>query len=149
MSTAIHLAGPESAPRVLDLMERCHQELALQSEPEHRDAAVLPLLEGSPLGAVWIVGPARAPLGYVIISFGWSVADGGMTGTLQEVFIRENVRRRGIGTEVVRAISVSLRKAGLRTLSAEMAPDKALAQRFCERCGLRRAPDTVHLIERL
>lgn len=149
MTSAIHLAAPDDLPRVLSLMERYHAETALPHDDQHRTDVVSPLLDGSPLGAVWLIGPARAPLGYVLVTFGWSVAAGGMIGWLDEVFIRPSVRRRGIGTECLHAVSVSLKAAGMKAMHVQLDSDNAAAARFCSRAGFVAAPDQTLMTDPL
>ena len=73
MNTAIHLATPAELEPLLALVARFHDEMGIPSDDTLRRAAVAPLLEGSPLGAAYLFGPARAPIGYVIVTFGWSL----------------------------------------------------------------------------
>ena len=140
MSTAINLGGPEDDERLLSLMARYHEECGLDFDDEHRARVAAPLLEGSPLGAVWLIGPQRAPLGYVLVTFGWSVRLGGMIGWVEEVFIRPSVRSRGIGTEVLHAIAVSLGPAGIQALQVRVDGDERLA-RFYKRVGFAQTDD--------
>ena len=140
MTAALTLACANDAEKLLDLMGRYHAEAELTYDDDHRALAVVPLLGDSPLGAVWLVGPARAPLGYVTMTFGWSIDKGGMTATLAEAFIRPSVRSRGIGTEALHAIMVQLSKAGIKAFLAAPQAEAARAIRFCER--LRLYPDT-------
>jgi GNAT superfamily N-acetyltransferase len=135
MSTAIHLAGPEALDRLMPLMTRFHAERGLPHDDDHRRAMSEPLLAGNPLGAIWLIGPQRAPLGYVLVSFGWSTARAGMEGWVQEVYIRDSVRGRGIGTEVLHAITVSLTQAGLKALHVRLDEGDARAARFCGKVG--------------
>lgn len=134
MTTAINLGGPSDDERLLSLMARYHEERGLPYDDDHRAAVAAPLLEGSPLGAVWLIGPQRAPLGYVLVTFGWSVRLGGMVGWIDEVFIRPSVRSRGIGTEVLHTVAVSLGQAGLRALQVRVDDDARLAK-FCTKVG--------------
>ena len=143
MSTAVHLAGLDDLDRLLALMERFHAETALPHDDAHRRRAAAPLLAGSPHGAVWLIGPQRAPLGYVLISFGWSVAYAGMEGFVTEVFVRETVRGRGIGTEVLHAIAVSLTQSGLKALHVRLDQSDAASARFCAKVGFAPRPDTL------
>lgn len=136
MTAALTLAVADDAEKLLDLMGRNHLEAGLAYDDEHRAMAAGPLLGESPLGAVWLVGPNRAPLGYVTITFGWSIEKGGMTATLAEAFIRPSVRSRGIGTEAMRAIMLQLSKAGIKTFLAAPSADAPRAIRFCERLRL-------------
>lgn len=116
MTTAIHLCGPEQEEQLLTLIARCHDELGITSTPEHRKAAATPLLRGAPQGAAYLFGPARAPTGYVVVSFGWSIQLGGMTATIDDIYIRPSVRRRGIGREVVHAIARMLKAVSVRAM---------------------------------
>lgn len=134
MTTAINLATPDNADQVISLMGRYHEEAGLPYDDAHRAEVTAPLLAGNPLGAIWLIGPSRAPLGYVMVTFGWSVAHGGMVAWLEEAFIRSSVRNRGIGTEVLHAVVVNLRQAGLKAMHTQLAPD-ARAVGFCKRCG--------------
>jgi len=140
MTTAINLGGPADDERLLSLMARYHEERGLDYDDAHRAKVAAPLLEGSPLGAVWLIGPQRAPLGYVLVTFGWSVRLGGMIGWVEEVFIRPSVRSRGIGTEVLHAIAVTLGPAGIEALQVRVDGDERLA-RFCKRVGFGRTED--------
>ncbi|MBS1303570.1 GNAT family N-acetyltransferase [Loktanella sp. SALINAS62] len=137
MSTAITLAAAADAERVLALMARYHEEAQLPHDDTHRATVAGPLLDGSPLGAIWLIGPSRAPLGYVMVTFGWSMPHGGLIGWLEEVFIRPSVRGRGIGTEVLHAVTVNLQRADLRAMHVFLPSDDAGLVRFCTRTGFR------------
>ncbi|WP_386681470.1 GNAT family N-acetyltransferase [Loktanella sp. R86503] len=138
MSTAIALAGPGDADKVMDLMARYHADAGLPHDDTHRAQVTRPLLDGSPLGAVWLIGPKSSPLGYVMVTFGWSMAHGGMVGWLEECYIRPSVRGRGIGTEVLHAVAVNLGRAGMQAMHAILpAADPDAAARFCARAGFR------------
>ena len=74
-------------------------------------------------------------MGYVIVSFGWSVEFGGLEGMIDEFYVREAVRGRGMGSEAMRALTAALSDAGLRALHLEVGEDNAKAQRFYSRLG--------------
>ncbi|EAQ01612.1 acetyltransferase, GNAT family protein [Pseudooceanicola batsensis HTCC2597] len=118
--TALHLASVDDLSKLMPLVGAFHAEYGLDLSEDHRERALTPLLEGSPYGAVWIIGPTRAPIGYVIISFGWSVEFGGMDGFLDEIYIRPGVRGRGIATEVMETLPKTLADSGLRALHLEV-----------------------------
>ncbi|MEL7025686.1 MAG: GNAT family N-acetyltransferase, partial [Pseudomonadota bacterium] len=104
MSAALHLAIPEDITRLMPMVEALHSEIGISTDAAARDAAVKPLLDGSPHGAIWLIGPRAAPVGYIAITFGWSLALGGLTGSIDEFFVRSQVRGRGVGTEVLAAL---------------------------------------------
>lgn len=149
MNTQIHLCGPEDRAPLLSLVARCHDERGTRLDDDARDAAILPLLEGSPLGAAYIFGPRRAPIGYVIVTFGWSVPLGGMEGTVDEVFVRPSVRRRGIGGSILHEIGAALADAGLRALHMRVDAADAPALSLGRRAGFTPRDEARHLVRLL
>jgi ribosomal protein S18 acetylase RimI-like enzyme len=135
VSAALHLAGVADLDRLVALVAAFHEVEGIRLTDAARRDALLPLLEGSPHGAAYLIGPARAPVGYVVVCFGWSVALGGMTGYVDELFVRPRVRGRGIATEVLQALAIALGQAGIRALNLSVDRDNARARRLCDRSG--------------
>jgi ribosomal protein S18 acetylase RimI-like enzyme len=133
MSAQIRLARPEDLATLLPLVAAFHAEEGIESSEEQRISAVQPLLEGIPYGAVYLIGPARAPVGYIVVTFSWSVEFGGMDGFVDELFIRPPVRGRGIASEVLIALPRTLAEAGIRALHLEVDKDNEAAQRLYAR----------------
>jgi len=117
--TALTLAREGDLDRLLPMVAARRQEAGLGVDETAARAALLPLLEGSPHGAVYLVGPPRSPIGYVALSFGWSLAAGGLTARIDELHIRRAVRGRGIGAEVLGSLPRALGAAGLRAIDVE------------------------------
>jgi len=135
MSAALHLAKPDDLDRLEVLVAAFHAEAGLGSSQETRRAGLAPLLEGIPHGAAYLIGPTRAPVGYVIISFGWSVEFGGMDAFLDELYLRPAVRGRGIASETLLALPAALAGAGVRALHLEVGRDNEQARRLYTRVG--------------
>jgi len=133
MSAALHLARPEHLEKLLTMVEAFHAEEGLETSPELRRAGIEPLLEGIPYGAVYIIGPTRAPIGYIVVTFGWSVEFGGMDGFVDEIYIRPPVRGRGLASEVLIELPKTLAQAGIKALHLEVDRDNAQAQRLYQR----------------
>lgn len=133
MTTAIYLATPEDAARLLPMIAAFHAEYGIDRTDDQRATALAPLLEGSPLGAAWLFGPSKAPTGYVIITFGWSMEFGGMEAFVDELFIRPSVRKRGIASEVLSAIASSLRDVGVTAIHLEVDRAEEATQRLYAR----------------
>lgn len=138
MTTAITLAREDSLPRILDLIERREVEAGApdwdDDDRVRRGRLLAPLLAGGPEGAIWLIGPGRAPLGYAMVTFGWTTREG-REATLDDLYVRPSVRLRGIGREVVNAIGVSLRGSGVRRLLVRLPRNARSAQEFCAACG--------------
>lgn len=135
MTQVLHLATPDDLDKLERMVAAYHGFEGIESDEATRRAALQPLLEGSPHGAVWLIGPKMAPVGYIAVSFGWSIELGGLDGVIDEFWIREAVRGRGMGGEALLALQKALRSAGVTALSLEVAQGNATAQRLYARAG--------------
>ena len=87
MSAVLTLATVEHLDRLLPMLASFHAEEDIKISDEQRAEGLTPLLEGSPHGVVYLIGPPRAPIGYIVISFGWSIEFGGMDGFVDELYV--------------------------------------------------------------
>lgn len=147
MSAALHLAKPDDLPRLQSLVARFHAHEGIEQADDLRAKALLPLLEGSPHGAAYLVGPRQGPVGYIIVSFGYSVEMGGIDAFIDEFYIRENVRGRGMGAEVLRALMPALADYGVKALHLEVGRENPGAARLYGRLGFE-AREKYHLMTR-
>lgn len=135
MSAALTLATPEHLERVVALCAAFHAEEGIEMSDETRRGGLVPLLDGIPHGAVYLLGPPKAPIGYVVITFGWSVEFGGLDAIIDELYIRPGVRGRGIATEALLALPRALSAAGLRAIHLEVDHTNAPAIKLYKRVG--------------
>lgn len=120
MSVALHLAKAEDLPALTGLVAAFHEEMGIAQTEPAREAALRPLLEGSPYGAAYLIGLARAPVGYIVVTFSWSVEFGGLEGTIDEFYIRPKVRGRGMGLRALESLVSALEEVELCALSLEV-----------------------------
>jgi len=145
VTAALHLCQPGDLETLLPLVEAFHVEDGVHGTNEDtRRAALGPLLEGSPLGAVYLIGPQRAPIGYIVLTFGWSVEFGGMDAFVDELYIRPKVRGRGVASEVLQRLGKTLGQAGVMALHLEVDRGNQTAQQLYRRNGF--APRERYLL---
>ncbi len=107
----------------------------MTSTEESRRAGLEPLLEGIPYGCAYLIGPPRAPIGYMVITITWSLEYGGLDGNIDELYIRPGVRGRGIASEALVALPHALSAGGLRTIHLEVDRNNAAALKLYRRAG--------------
>jgi ribosomal protein S18 acetylase RimI-like enzyme len=149
MSAALHLAGPADLDRLCALVGAFHAEEGLASTEEARHAAIAPLLDGIPHGAAYLIGPTRAPVGYVILSFGWSLEFGGLDAYLDEIYLRPAVRGRGIASETLTALPGALAGGGIRAMHLEVDKGNEPAKRLYARLGFKAREGYMLMSKRL
>lgn len=147
MSAALTLATPEHLDRLMTLVAAFHAEEGIAQSDDMRRAGLAPLLDGIPHGVVYLIGPPRAAIGYIVITFGWSVEFGGLDGFIDELYIRPGVRKRGIASETLLSLPRALAGAGLKALHLEVDQTNETAQRLYARAGFALRPN-YHLMTR-
>lgn len=131
----LHLANTSDLEKLMPLVAAFHAHMGIEQSDEAREAALMPLLEGLPLGVAYLIGPRKAPVGYIVISFGYSVELGGIDAFIDEFYIREKVRSRGMGSEVLMTLLPALRDHGVKALHLEVDRTDERAQRLYKRAG--------------
>lgn len=149
MSAALTLAAPDHLDKLVALVAAFHAEAGIDSTEESRSAGVAPLLDGIPHGCAYLVGPPRAPIGYVIVTFGWSVEFGGLDAFIDELYVRPGVRGRGIATEALISLPRALAQGGLRAVHLEVARGNEAALKLYRRAGFQPREDTLLMSRRL
>jgi ribosomal protein S18 acetylase RimI-like enzyme len=147
VSASLTLATADHADKLLPLVAAFQSEEGIGQTDEDRSASVLPLLDGIPHGVAYLIGPPRAPIGYIVVSFGWSLEFGGMDGFVDELYVRPGVRGRGIASEVLLALPRALAGAGLKALHLEVDKGRSSAHRLYRRAGFQ-LRDGYHLMTR-
>lgn len=133
----------------MPLVEAFHTEAEIELDNEARRAGVAPLLDGSPYGAVYLIGPARAPIGHIIACFSWSVEMGGMDAILDEIYLRPAVRGRGIAFEALTGLAKTLSAAGIKAMWLEVDRGNERAQRLYSKAGFKLRESYAMMLRRL
>ncbi len=98
-------------------------------------AALSELLQEPSYGCVWLITDRAEPVGYLVLTFDYSLEYGGRDAFIDELFVREGHRRRGIGTQAVQVAEAACRERGIRALHLEVEHANVAAQQVYRRAG--------------
>src|SRR5262245_42648000 len=87
------------------------------------------------LGRVWVIQDGADPIGYVILTLGYSLEYRGRDAFLDELFVAADSRGRGVGRETMRFVENVCRKLGVQALHLEVERANTAAQRLYRRFG--------------
>jgi GNAT superfamily N-acetyltransferase len=108
----------------LPLLERFVRAYYLEDghvfDAERQLAALTALVEGEPFGRAWLIRLDERPVGYVVLSWGFSVEAGGREACLDEFYLVLEVRNRGLGRRVLALIEAEARVAGMCRIFLEV-----------------------------
>jgi ribosomal protein S18 acetylase RimI-like enzyme len=96
-------------------------------------AGLLPLLTDDTYGQVWIVEDEGRPVGYAVVTWGFSIESGGRDALLDEIYVRR--RGEGIGQELLRHAMAEASKAGASCMFLETEAHNVRVRGFYSRLG--------------
>src|SRR3989338_4302934 len=101
MATAFDPARPAEADTLLALMQAFYAEEGLSYDAERAEASLGELLARPALGRAWLVREDGDLVGYLAVTFGFSLEFGGRFGLLDEIYLRPDARGRGLGAAIL------------------------------------------------
>jgi diamine N-acetyltransferase len=78
------------------------------------------LLQDCSLGRVWLICANHEPLGYIVMTFDYSLEYRGKGAWLDELFVKPAVRGKGIGSEALEFFENAAREQGVSVIYLEV-----------------------------
>lgn len=97
-----------------------HREDSIAVEPGTARRALEQLLSSPQLGQIWLICDRDQPVGYVVLTFGFSIEFGGRDAFVDELYIASRFRGRGWGRHTIDALAAKARDAGVHALHLEV-----------------------------
>lgn len=141
----ISVALPDDLDRLLPLVRAYHAFEKIERTDHERRASLAPLLGENPFGAIWLVSQDDEAIGYIALCFGYSIEFGGRDAFVDEFFLVEAARGRGLGRRVLADVSAAAAETGIVALHLEVARSNSRARRFYESLGFA-ARNRYHLM---
>jgi GNAT superfamily N-acetyltransferase len=108
----------------LGLLERMvrayYAEGGLAFDECRQCAALAGLVGGDALGRGWLVRLDGLVIGYVVLTWSFSLESGGLDGYVDELFLEPGVRGRGLGARVLALAELEALRLGLLRLYLEV-----------------------------
>jgi ribosomal protein S18 acetylase RimI-like enzyme len=86
-------------------------------------------------GKVWLLCEANTPVGYVVLTLGFSFEFHGQDAFIDELYVDPAYRRRGIGRQAVEFVGGQAREMGVNALHLEVDDGNAPALELYQRAG--------------
>ena len=131
---------------LLPLVRGYHAFEQVLMSDDDRIAALAPLLQReSHFGRIWLVRWRGEAVGYVALCFGYSIEFGGRDAFVDELFIVEGARGKGLGGKVLASMKREAAGLGIVALHLEVGRNNQRARQFYEKHGFR-AREQYHLM---
>jgi ribosomal protein S18 acetylase RimI-like enzyme len=128
MATEIRLATIRHIDELLPLVSAYHDFEGVVQDAEMRRKAISTLLLAPELGPVWLIHHAGSLAGYIAICLGYSAF-------VDEFFLLEDFRGKGIGSAVLDLVINRLREDDVKALHLEVGQSNQRAKAMYEAAG--------------
>jgi ribosomal protein S18 acetylase RimI-like enzyme len=102
--TSLRLAKSQDAKRLLEMMADFSIGEGIAPDPRRLRSALGRLLRERELGRVWLILEAGEVVGYAVLTFGFDLEFTGRDAFLTELFVRKDLRGRGVGRRALALI---------------------------------------------
>ena len=135
MEPSFRVAEPSDADTLVGMMRdfNAHERIAFD-EPAVR-AALAQLFADDTYGLVCLILLGVEVAGYAVIAFGFSIEFRGRDAFVDELFVKDGFRGRGLGTAALRFAEGLCRGRGIRALHLEVERENTRAQSVYRRAG--------------
>ncbi|HEX3355812.1 MAG TPA: GNAT family N-acetyltransferase [Tepidisphaeraceae bacterium] len=139
MQVDLVAAVPDDLPRLYVWMRQLRAADPMETEEfvpaGLAQAAMERLLNEPQTGRVWLIHVDGSAVGYIALTFTFSIEFGGRTAFIDELLIEESCRGRGVGRRVVEWVIDASKKLGVSNLVLEVSEENERARRLYRGCG--------------
>jgi ribosomal protein S18 acetylase RimI-like enzyme len=128
-------AAVADAPAILAMMREYYASDRIPFDPRVARPALETLLADPALGRVFLIRDHGDVAGYAVLTFDFGLESGGREAFIDEIFVRENRRGRGLGSAALRFLEESARAWGLKAVHLGVEIANTRAQALYRRAG--------------
>ncbi len=138
LSVDFKLATPVDVERLIELMREFYVVEHLSfDEVFARSSVQRMLMESAVVGFAFLLCANEETIGYLVLTFGFSLEFGGRFGLLDELYLREQFRGRGLGRACLQFIEQVCSERGISVLRLEVDRSNRAALGLYESAGYR------------
>ena len=126
-------AAVDDVPALLALHERFYREEGYPYAHAAMERALRELIANAAYGRAFVAGDP--PVGYLLVTFGFSVEFGGRDAFVDELYVADEARGQGLGSEALQVAEEACREAGIHALHLEVEHENPRARALYERNG--------------
>jgi GNAT superfamily N-acetyltransferase len=120
---------------MLDMMREYYLYDGHSFDPVRARVALLIFLRDPSLGRAWIVCDGDVPVGYIVLTYGYSLEYLGRDAFIDEFFLRETHRGRGWGRQTLDFVEDQAQAVSVRSIHLEVVRANTTAKEVYRRAG--------------
>lgn len=135
MNPTFTLADAADAELLVELMREFYAVEHLRFDEAAARRALAQILGSRVYGAVYLIRLGEEAAGYAVLAFGFSLEFEGRDALVDELYVREAFRGRGVGRAALSVMEDFCRAEGVRALHLEVDRDNVRAQALYRGAG--------------
>ncbi len=143
MNLRVRPATPQDVPALVALMTAFYAESDYPLPAASATRAFSALLADDRLGGAWLAELDGAAAGHVVLTVSFSMEYGGLRGFVDDLYVRPDARRRGVGAALLAAVRDACAGRGVRAMHVEVGPENTGARQLYAEAGY---TDSGHLL---
>jgi ribosomal protein S18 acetylase RimI-like enzyme len=144
----VRAALQQDAETLVWLMQEFYAESNHTPDPSWAKASFRTLLGSPALGRVWLAHLGATPVGYAVLTVRYSMEFGGLSGYIDDLFVKTAFRRRGAAHLLLSVLFAECRTRGCESVHVEVGGSNASALTLYAKFGLNPQADGRVLLSR-
>jgi len=138
MSTevAVRAAMAEDVTSLVLLMQEFYAESGYQLDSQWATTSFVALLSEPDWGCIWLAHSGGQPIGHLVLSVRYTMEHGGLSGYVDDLFVRPSFRRKGVAHALLHALFEDCHARGCRSVQVEVDSANAAALGLYAKFGL-------------
>lgn len=120
---------------VTGLMQQYYTEEAYPFDLQTASGAISSLLQDKNKGRIWVARSENRILGYVVLTFGYSLEYGGIDAFIDDLYFIPEARGFGLGKQALALAESECRQSGVKALHLEVENYKEIAKDLYRKFG--------------
>lgn len=125
----------QDIPSLIPLVKEFYTLEKIKFHEPTIQAALTQFLTNDQYGRAWLIEDNENLIGYVIFTFGFCLEFGGRDAFIDEIFLVESARNKGVGKKVIDFLSDYASNHGIKVILLEVDHDNISAQEVYKKRG--------------
>lgn len=122
------LVKAQNQPDILNLMSEFNHFFNYNFDRKKTEKLLITFTEKPELGRIYLINSQGKPIGYIVLSFGFSFEYNGRDAFIDEFYLSEDYRGKGIGKKAIDFISKKAKELNVNALHLETEPENEIAK---------------------
>lgn len=128
-------ANSKDIELLLTLMQEFYQLEHLNYDRQIISYCLAELFNNEQLGIAWLIFADSEVVGYLVLTFGYSIEFHGRDALVDELYIREAYRGKGIGTKALELVETACEFLGIKAVHLVVAHENSRAKKVYQKVG--------------